>query len=365
MIRTALAAVALGAAGAASAGITFYQHPEFTGRSFTARGPVANFMDYGFNDKASSVIVSGEPWEVCDDAGWRGQCIILRPGDYPSLREMGIGNRISSARQIDRRMRYDESRYAPYLPTPQITLYERDNFEGRSFDATSDIVSLARFSFNDMASSIVITGGRWEVCEDSSYHGRCLVLRPGRYPSLHGSGLGNKITSLRLVPAGTLVEDARYAPLAEMPVQTQWQPRPEEAIYQAQVVSSRAVYTNGGQGQCWISHDEVSSDQRRDNRVGGAVIGGLLGGIIGHQIGDSNAATVGGAIGGAAVGAAIGNNVHIGGQDVQHCSSQVQGPPQYWDTTYAWKGVQHHVQTTAAPGTTVTVNEYGEPRGQQ
>jgi uncharacterized protein YcfJ len=364
--KTALAAVALAAAHAASAGVTFYQHPDFSGRSFTARGPVANFMEYGFNDKASSVTVSGEPWEVCDDIAFRGRCIILRPGDYPSLREIGIGNRISSARQIDRRARYEESRYAPPAPVPQVTLYERDNFEGRSFNVGADVPNLQRSDFNDRTSSVVVASGRWEVCEDSGFHGRCLVLRPGRYATLRGSGLGNKITSLRVVAAGAIVEEARYAPLpAEVAPVARWQPRPEEPLYQAQVVSSRAVYTVAGQNHCWVSHDEVSAEQRRDNRLGGAVIGGLLGGIIGHQIGDSNAATVGGAIGGAAVGAAVGNNVHVGGQDVQHCAaSQVQGPPEYWDTTYAWKGVQHHVQTTAVPGTTVSVNEYGEPRGQ-
>jgi uncharacterized protein YcfJ len=367
MIKTGLAAVALTVAGAASADITFYQHPDFGGHSFTARRPVSNFMEYGYNDKASSVTVSGEPWEVCDDVDFRGRCLILRPGDYPSLREMGLGNRISSARKIESRARYDESRYAPPPAIAQITLYDHDNFEGRSFNAMNDVVSLQRYEFNDKTSSIIVSGGRWEVCEDSSFHGRCMVLRPGRYTTLRGSGLDNRITSVRLVPPGTIIEDARYAPLPVMegaPV-AQWQPRPEEAIYQAQVVSSRAVYTTAEQNHCWVAHDEVSADQRRDNRVGGAVIGGLLGGILGHQIGDSNAATVGGAIGGAALGAAIGNNVRVGGQDVQHCATnQVQGPPQYWDTTYVWKGTQHHVQTTAAPGTTVSVNEYGEPRGQ-
>jgi uncharacterized protein YcfJ len=320
-------------------------------------------MAYGFNDKASSVTVSGQPWEICDDIGFRGHCIVLRPGDYPTLREMGMGNRISSARQINPRLRYDEGRYAPLLPTPQITLYDKENFQGRTFNAGSDIVSLQRFDFNDKTSSLAVTGGRWEVCEDSAFHGRCIVVRPGRYATLHGSGLDNRISSVRLVQPGALIEDARYAPLPVMGP-AQWQPRPEEAMFQAPVVSSRAVYATGQQNHCWVSHDEVTHDQQRDNRLGGAVIGGLLGGIIGHQIGDSNAATVGGALGGAAVGAAIGNNVHIGGQDVQHCeASQVQGPPEYWDTTYNWKGVQHHVQTSAAPGTNVSVNEYGEPRG--
>jgi len=44
---------------------------------------------------------------------------------------------------------------------------------------------------------------------------------------------------------------------------------------------------------------------------------------------------------------------------------QQLGTPQYWDTVYDWHGVQHHMQTTAAPGTTVTVNANGEPRAAQ
>jgi hypothetical protein len=31
--------------------------------------------------------------------------------------------------------------------------------------------------------------------------------------------------------------------------------------------------------------------------------------------------------------------------------------------TYAFRGVEHRMQTTVPPGPTVTVNEQGEPRG--
>ena len=42
----------------------------------------------GFNDRASSVIVERGQWQVCDDIGFRGYCIVLRPGQYPSLAAM-------------------------------------------------------------------------------------------------------------------------------------------------------------------------------------------------------------------------------------------------------------------------------------
>jgi hypothetical protein len=39
-----------------------------------------------------------------------------------------------------------------------------------------------------------------------------------------------------------------------------------------------------------------------------------------------------------------------------------EGGPAYWDVTYNFRGQEHRVQMSAPPGTTVTVNELGEPR---
>ena len=68
-----------------------------------------------------------------------------------------------------------------------------------------------------------------------------------------------------------------------------------------------------------------------------------------------------GTLTGAVVGGVIGNTMRT---NAQRCQSAAAGAPQYWDTVYDWHGVQHHMQTTAAPGTTVTVNANGEPRAQ-
>ena len=71
-----------------------------------------------------------------------------------------------------------------------------------------------------------------------------------------------------------------------------------------------------------------------------------------------------GAVGGAVVGGAIGGNA--GGtrtEDVRRCETVPNaGPPQYWDTVYVFRGVEHHIQTTGPAGPTITVNERGEPR---
>jgi len=64
------------------------------------------------------------------------------------------------------------------------------------------------------------------------------------------------------------------------------------------------------------------------------------------------------------VGGAIGNkNAGTRTEDVQRCRDvPASGPPQYWDTVYTFQGVEHHVQTTAPAGATITVNRNGEPR---
>jgi hypothetical protein len=71
---------------------------DFHGRAFTTRDPVTDLSRRGFNDRASSVIVESGQWQVCDDAGYRGRYVQLRPGSYDSLSRMGFDNRLSSVR---------------------------------------------------------------------------------------------------------------------------------------------------------------------------------------------------------------------------------------------------------------------------
>ena len=82
--------------------ITFYEQDGFAGRWFATERRIANFNRYGFNDRANSVKVRGGRWEVCTAPRFEGRCAVLRRGDYPSLREAGLEERISSARPIQR-----------------------------------------------------------------------------------------------------------------------------------------------------------------------------------------------------------------------------------------------------------------------
>ena len=64
----ALAAVCIIAVAPASAQVTFYENDDFQGLSYSTRGAVSNFLDRGFNDRASSIVVTSQRWEVCEGA---------------------------------------------------------------------------------------------------------------------------------------------------------------------------------------------------------------------------------------------------------------------------------------------------------
>jgi uncharacterized protein YcfJ len=246
----------------------------------------------------------------------------------------------------------------------QVTFYEREDFEGRSFTAGKNIANFARYGFNDRASSVVVLSDRWEVCQNAKYDGRCVVLRPGRYPSLAAMGLNDRVSSVRAVSRNARVDDRRYAP-APVPVYDNHR-RGNERLYEANVTSVRAVVGPPEQ-RCWVEREQVVTDRGAPN-VPGAIIGAVIGGVLGHQVGSgrgNDIATGGGAIAGAAIGANVGRDggqsVHT--QDVQRCASAPgNGRPDYWDVTYNFRGQDHRIQMTVAPGPTVTVNRQGEPR---
>lgn len=248
----------------------------------------------------------------------------------------------------------------------QVTFYEGEGFQGRSFTTQKQVGDFERGGLNDGASSAVVARDRWEVCDDARFKGNCIVLRPGRYPSLDAMGLADPISSVRMVSRSARIDDDRYAP---SPVAApDFHRRNNERLYQANVTSVHAV-VGTPQQRCWVEHDQVSQERGGAN-VPGAVVGAVLGGILGHQIGSgrgNDVATVAGAVGGAAVGANVGRD-HGGqsgyGQDVQHCENVPdQARTEYWDVTYDFRGQEHRMQVTAPPGQTVTVNEQGEPRG--
>ena len=90
MFKPALLLCSLLAAGHAMAQVTFYENEGYRGKAFTTQQRVGDFTRFGFNDKASSVVVTRGTWEACEDVRFEGRCVILRPGSYDSLRRMGF-----------------------------------------------------------------------------------------------------------------------------------------------------------------------------------------------------------------------------------------------------------------------------------
>jgi uncharacterized protein YcfJ len=352
----------------AMAQATLYANENFSGESLRMSGDTPTLQRYNFNDRTSSVVVVGNRWEVCEGDNFRGRCTVLRPGRYTSIYDIGLEGGISSARLLSSNEQVGDDRYAP-LPgaTPaavNITFFENERFEGRSYVATGQIPNLRRTGFNDRASSAVVSGQRWEVCDNNRYKGQCMVLRPGQYPSLTSMGLNDQITSVRAVPHNTKVADDRYAPA---PMRAyDGRRRNGERLYEADITSSRAVLATSGQ-RCWVESTQVPAERSGAN-IPGAVVGALLGGILGHQVGNGTGqdiATVGGVVAGGAIGAQFGRDGKPTTQDVQRCEAVPGGAqPAYWDVTYNFRGTDHRVQMATAPGQRITVNERGEPREQ-
>lgn len=244
----------------------------------------------------------------------------------------------------------------------QITVYDHPNYEGRSVSTQQGIADLRNSGLNDRGSSVVVRSQRWEICNDRNFQGRCMVLRPGQYPSLEAMGMDDQISSVRMVNRSARDERLRYAPYPS--VTQDYRRRDRERLYEARVTHVRAVYGDAEQ-RCWMERGQVESSPRSDGRVPGAVIGGILG----HQVGGGSGrdiATAGGVVAGAVVGSNLGRNRDgqtVVTRDVQRCrDARVSDRPAYWDVDYEFRGQAHQVQLLAPPGDTISVNRAGEPR---
>ena len=176
--------------------IKLYEIDGLRGHWFAVERPVDHIEGMGFNHRAASVEITGGTWEVCDGSGFTGRCAVLRPGRYPSLNEIGLNNRIASARPVGANTGYHDP-YASGRFAGQVTMYEHADFRGHSFTADRPMRNLDRQGFSNAASSIVVTEQPWELCDGPDFSGRCIVLRPGRYSSLGSMGMNDSVTSVR------------------------------------------------------------------------------------------------------------------------------------------------------------------------
>jgi hypothetical protein len=148
--------------------ITFFEGPNFSGRSVSFTGDISN-MSRQYNDWAMSVRLSGE-WLLCADSDYRGRCVQV-DGDVRDLRSLGLARSISSAQSRgDAGPAYPPSGGGGWGRS-RITFFEGPNFTGRSYTSDGNISNMPR-EYNDRTMSVRVEG-HWRLCADSDYRGHC------------------------------------------------------------------------------------------------------------------------------------------------------------------------------------------------
>jgi hypothetical protein len=104
---------------------------------------------------------------------------------------------------------------APPAPVPlSITVYDQENFKGRSVKITAATPNLAVHQFEDKVASFEVAGaGDWVLCENRNYAGRCARVT-AKAGDLRLIQLFARVSSLYPVPA-PVAPAAPAAPAAQ------------------------------------------------------------------------------------------------------------------------------------------------------
>jgi hypothetical protein len=210
------------AVGYAAPKLQIFEGRQYRGRTLTLDQSVNDLGRMGFDDRASSAIVSGGTWEICTEYNFRGRCQALTPGQYPDLGTQ-LDNRILSARALEQPRQappapaavevapaaaligalaaaavaqsQQPSQVAPYDRT-RVEVYSEPDFMGIAMTFDADASTLRNTGLNDRIQSMRVFGGTWEACENRDYGGACQVFGPGDYRRLPPQ-MDRSISSLR------------------------------------------------------------------------------------------------------------------------------------------------------------------------
>jgi hypothetical protein len=89
------------APAADAADLTLYSEHDFAGRPLNVVIDLPQLGSMNFDDRASSLVIEKDTWVVCTGEDFTGSCRTLEPGKYPSLRELGLDDAITSVRRRD------------------------------------------------------------------------------------------------------------------------------------------------------------------------------------------------------------------------------------------------------------------------
>ncbi|XP_078539792.1 gamma-crystallin-3-like [Lissotriton helveticus] len=91
------------------------------------------------------------------------------------------------------------SQIHPAANMGKITFYEDKNFQGRSYECSTECADLT--SFFSRCNSIRVENGNWILYEHPNFRGHQYYLRRGEYPDFqHWMGFNDSIRSCRLTP---------------------------------------------------------------------------------------------------------------------------------------------------------------------
>jgi hypothetical protein len=179
-LRSLLVCGSLGIAiaPAAVADLTLFEHDGYRGREFVVAQEVLDLKRAGFNDTASSVIVRDGRWQLCADSNFRGQCITLEPGEYPSMSAYKLNDRISSTRRLDGQHHGSSGSSVSSAATSACMMAVNGNYGGNVRDLRVVRSEWSQANSEVIMEAIGVRGGsqteRW----------RCLVSNEGNVQEL-------------------------------------------------------------------------------------------------------------------------------------------------------------------------------------
>jgi len=155
---------------------------------------VPDMRTIGFDNIASSMRIREGRWQLCSDTNYRGECHTFT-SDSDNFIPLGLNDQVSSVRRLD------DGASGGYNQGRGITIFEDDNYQGRSLNFTSDAPNLANQNFNDMLSSFRIYEGTWQLCEHAYYSGQCWTYNSDE-DHVGSQGMNDRVSSLRRVDSG-------------------------------------------------------------------------------------------------------------------------------------------------------------------
>jgi len=183
-----------------SSSLTLYQHSNRRGARLVLTNDDSTLTNNGFwNDQTSSLRVTGPcQWILYLHSNYLGSSSVVGPGtrDY----EFGYGSNgfrlpndaITSVRCL------------PAVNTENLVLFQHYYYGGRKLVLSTSNPDLRNGGFNEDASSLVITGGTWELHSAINYLGSYIRLGKGLYstPTSLSPIANDDLSSIRLIGKG-------------------------------------------------------------------------------------------------------------------------------------------------------------------